>query len=387
MFLKVTGHVLIEDEDKNVLLDKTNAIHPQNMARVIARSLSNEDNHSIYSIAFGNGGTTVDAAFNIIYKTPNDGISPDVRQWDSRLYNEMYREIIDEGTVVEPNELIGEDLGSAGPNVGNRVGGGAVPLDDPASIPNISGPGVRSIEEGLISRVQITSVINPSEPLGSTDDFVFDELGLYTSGAPAIDSSGYQNIGYGDKESTSETGLVPGETYDFNIQVDGTLIPIQLTPPISGGSGSGGEFLYGDLCQALNTGDITWNSLWTPSVSPIGQARVSITDNTTIFSTITGSSTNGFLQFVSGTSGTTSSILISRGTTNDILTALGITDDSGIGTPIVGYNAGVQNDPSSSTNERERLLTHLIFEPITRPIGRQFTIKYSLLVTVARTTS
>ena len=82
--VQVKGHLKIEDDLGNVLVDKDNAIHPQNMARVFARALSNEHNYFINRIAFGNGGTTVDAAFTVTYRTPNDGQSPDVATWDSQ---------------------------------------------------------------------------------------------------------------------------------------------------------------------------------------------------------------------------------------------------------------------------------------------------------------
>ena len=43
--LNVKGHVNIVDKvSGEVLLDQCNAIHPQNMSRVIARALSHESN-------------------------------------------------------------------------------------------------------------------------------------------------------------------------------------------------------------------------------------------------------------------------------------------------------------------------------------------------------
>ena len=73
----VKGHLHIEDDLGNVLVDKDNAIHPQNMARVISRALANESNYFIKEIAFGNGGTdisedllnyTAEGTKNLIYK-------------------------------------------------------------------------------------------------------------------------------------------------------------------------------------------------------------------------------------------------------------------------------------------------------------------------------
>ncbi len=69
---RVIGHVVVKEHDKvgdagRVLLDQKNAVHPQNMARIFARALANESNYFIHRIAFGNGGTDIDVASNIIY--------------------------------------------------------------------------------------------------------------------------------------------------------------------------------------------------------------------------------------------------------------------------------------------------------------------------------
>jgi len=392
---KVQGHVKIEDDTGNVLVDKTNAVHPQNIARVIARSLSNESNYNIYRIAFGNGGTTVDAASTITYRTPNDGQPPDVRTWDSRLYNETYSEIVNEGSItLNPN--LGTDPGSAGPNTGTRPGGGAVPSADPASVPNVSGPGVRSNELGLTSEVVVTSVINPQEPLGqytldtstnTESSFTFDELGLYTTGAPAIDSNGSQDVDVGNRTSQNDTTLLANTQYSFNIAVDGGAIQlISFTTPAAGGSGTGGEILYGDLCEAINTGDIAWNAAWAGSSPLPNNATVSITDTTASFPSITGAQTFGYLRFTSATVGITSSISLTAGTTGlDLFASLNAPTGGVIQTASDGQAAGVQNDPLNPSTERERLLTHLIFSPVLKSANRTLTITYTLTISVART--
>jgi hypothetical protein len=116
--ISVKGHVKIEDDLGEVLLDKDNAIHPQNMARVIARALAREDNYYIHRIAYGNGGTIVDAVQQITYRTPNDGIA-DGGTWTSRMYNETYSEIVDDS------------------NVDVSTGVGANPTGDPTTTPNV----------------------------------------------------------------------------------------------------------------------------------------------------------------------------------------------------------------------------------------------------------
>lgn len=394
----VKGHVRIEDDLGNVLLDKTNAVHPQNMSRVIARALSLESNFWIHRIAFGNGGTQIDGTGQIEYNTVNDGQAPDVRTWDSRIYNETYSEIINEGQVVL-NPLLGTDPGSSGPNVPSRPGGGADPSGDPASIPHVSGPGVRSNELGLTSEVVITSILNPGEPTGQFNfdsfppgspgtedpesDFTFDEIGLYTTGAPAIDSAGYQYVDIGNKRSTDDSGLMAAMDYDFEITVDGGVTTtVTISTPAGGGSGPGGEILYGDIAEAINTSDAAWGA---PSLP--GGATISITDPNDDFASFAGTQTFGFLKFESPTTGVGSTIVLGAGGSGapaDLFAAL----EGGIGgtlvTPVDGLAAGVQNDPVNPETERERLLTHIIFSPVLKAANRTLQITYTLTVSVQR---
>jgi len=391
----LTGHCHIEDDLGNVLLDKSNAIHPQNMARIIARALANEAHSSVYRIAFGNGGTIVDAAYTVTYKTPNDGQSPDIATWDSRIYNETYSEIVDEGRTTL-NPALGSDPGSADLNTGVRGGGGAVPSSDPVAVPHVSGPGVRSAELGVTSEVTISCTLNGNEPrgqhvndsvpVGTESDFVFDEIGLYTEGSPAISTSGYHQIAFGSvsKTSTSDTGLVANTTYSFNIQIDGgSAQVISFTVPLSGGSGSGGEVLYGDLCEALNTNDPTWNIL--PS-SP--NATFSITDLTDgTFPSIAGAQTSGYLHVQSSTSGASSSINLSGSATTNWLGLLNPPAGAQLLAPVAGVVAGLQNSPTTPETQRERLLAHLIFSPVLKTANRTLAIRYTITVAVARTIS
>lgn len=404
--LVVEGHLNIIDDLGNILVDKSNAVHPQNLARVFARSLSHEHNYYIYRMAFGNGGTIVDAAYTVTYKTPNDGQSPDSATWDSRIYNETYSEIIDAGQDILNSDL-GVDPGSADLNTGVRSGGGSVPASDPPAVLHVSGPGVRSNELGVTSEVIITCVLNGDEPTGqflsdsnpssenTETSFVFDEIGLYTSGAPAISTSGYQYVDVGNRKSTDDTGLVPGTQYQFGISVDGgTVIVITFTTPVSGGSGTAGEILYGDLCQAINTGSIAWGLT---GVNPLpGGATITITDYTGgIFPTIQGQQTFGFIKVQSPTAGATSSIdlplpgsgwSVSVGATY-LFSSSAINPPIGgtLNSPVAGVAAGAQNNPITPSLERERLLTHLIFSPVLKSQNRALTITYTLTISVART--
>jgi hypothetical protein len=88
--LQIRGHIKIFDpETKEVYIDKTNAIHYENMSVALANSLSNQGYGMIEGMAFGNGGTEVDPSGIITYLTPNNVGS------NSSLYNQTYYKVID----------------------------------------------------------------------------------------------------------------------------------------------------------------------------------------------------------------------------------------------------------------------------------------------------
>jgi hypothetical protein len=150
---KIKGHVLVKDKNTGeVLCDKFNAVHPQNMAKVLARGLANEPNQQIFQIALGNGGTYIDSTQSIVYNSPNIvGISAD-------LYNTTYTEVVDDG--------------NSGVGIGNSVISQAAPSPDISSL--------------VICTIQLSA----NEPAGqaTTDGvttnpdslYTFDELGLKT---------------------------------------------------------------------------------------------------------------------------------------------------------------------------------------------------------------
>ena len=79
--ISVDGHCLIKDADTGeILLDKHNAINFQNFAFAVSNLLANKTENSnqffIDKIAFGYGGTSIDANGNITYKNPKvDGVN------------------------------------------------------------------------------------------------------------------------------------------------------------------------------------------------------------------------------------------------------------------------------------------------------------------------
>lgn len=148
----MTGHVYIEDDIGNVLLDKYNAIHFENMSVAIARALSGSPDGHIYEMHFGNGGTTVSGTGAITYLPPN------VEASDAQLYNDTYYKIIDESS----------------------------PINVDASRNSVSSKHVLGLK---FSDIIIKCTLEFGEPSGqqafddSTNaegEFVFDEIGLKT---------------------------------------------------------------------------------------------------------------------------------------------------------------------------------------------------------------
>ena len=155
--LNVSGHILIRDKESGEeLVNKRNAIHYGNMARVVALALKNADNEYINFIAYGSGGTSVDTARNVIYKNPRVSESFDS---SASLYNRTFQKSF---TTQDDNNKI------------------------------------EVIQGASYSDLKITSTLGFAEPSGqdlfdtSTDnegDFVFDELGLFTNATDINDAT------------------------------------------------------------------------------------------------------------------------------------------------------------------------------------------------------
>lgn len=161
--VEVDGHVFIKDVDTGeVLLDKHNAINFENIALAIAHTLSNKtdaDNKGLFinKMAFGNGGTIIDATGSISYKTPNTSNS------SGTLYHKTYQKTVDE---VETGN--------------NKM--------EVVPYPNYP-----------YSDLVVTATLDYNEPDGQGDfdtsasfdgDFIFDEIGLaMESGEDSADDS------------------------------------------------------------------------------------------------------------------------------------------------------------------------------------------------------
>ena len=88
------GHIKIHNpETGEVIVDKRNAIHYENMSISLAESIGNAGTGWIYQMGFGNGGTSVDDTGIITYLTPNSTGT------NASLYNETFTKVVDDRSV------------------------------------------------------------------------------------------------------------------------------------------------------------------------------------------------------------------------------------------------------------------------------------------------
>jgi len=93
------GHIKIHDpESGEVIVNKRNAIHYENMSISLAESIGNGGTGWIYEMSLGNGGTSVDPTGIITYLTPNSTGT------NASLYNQTYTKVVDDRSVnnVDP---------------------------------------------------------------------------------------------------------------------------------------------------------------------------------------------------------------------------------------------------------------------------------------------
>lgn len=91
MFPTVEGFVLIRDAiTGEILVDKKNAIHFENMSEALALSLANRPTGHIHEMVFGNGASTVSGTGAVTYFPPN------VTGKTAQLYNQTYRKVVDD---------------------------------------------------------------------------------------------------------------------------------------------------------------------------------------------------------------------------------------------------------------------------------------------------
>lgn len=171
---QVIGTLSIYDKDSGtILVKKKNAIHPGNMAYVLACALSgsstsvNQGNDSPYIdwMAFGNGGSQ--SGTTISYRSPNVSEIYDelaMTSSTSKLYSKTYQQKTN-NTVYFP----GEDMGD-GEVVPNRT----AKINFKVELSHDAYEDMQQLEDPSISTPETDS----STDTKSVDAFTFDEIGL-----------------------------------------------------------------------------------------------------------------------------------------------------------------------------------------------------------------
>ena len=162
----VRGHIKIFDPASGeVFIDKSNAIHYENISTALAYNLAHKDQNFIYEMHFGNGGTNVDPTGVITYLPPN------TTGQNSNLYNGTYSKIVDDASAVNTN-------------------------------PTQNYIQVRHIPGQVYTDILVTCLLDYGEPSGQsafdnsqtmTDTYTFDELGLFgrsTDGSNGLATTG-----------------------------------------------------------------------------------------------------------------------------------------------------------------------------------------------------
>lgn len=89
--IRAEGRVLIRDGvTGEVLVQKNNAIHYENLSEAIALALANRVAGTVHEMSFGNGASTVSGTGAITYFPPN------VLGAEASLYNQTYSKVIND---------------------------------------------------------------------------------------------------------------------------------------------------------------------------------------------------------------------------------------------------------------------------------------------------
>jgi hypothetical protein len=149
--ISVRGHIKIFDpKTKEIFVNKSNAIHYENLSEALANSIARTNSGFIYEMHFGNGGTTVDPTGVINYLPPN------VKTQNSDLYNPTYYKVVDNNSIKNVDKSK------------NKIE-------------------VRHVPGTVYSDILISCLLDYGEPAGQSlfdnsqnlsESYVFDELGL-----------------------------------------------------------------------------------------------------------------------------------------------------------------------------------------------------------------
>ena len=161
----IKGHIKITDYDTGeVLADKPNSVNYEAISLAMAQTLadwsvSGQRLGYIYSMAFGNGGSSVDPTGVITYLPPN------VTGLNANLYNQTYSKVVDQNSVADTD-----------------------PTTNYMTVTHTSGQ--------LYSDIVVTCLLDYGEPAGQqafdnatnyNGEYVFDELGLQVWNGSATD--------------------------------------------------------------------------------------------------------------------------------------------------------------------------------------------------------
>ena len=144
-FIKITDPVTGE-----VLVDKKNAIHYENISVAMAQTPSDRNLGYIYLMAFGNGGSSVDPTGVITYLPPN------TTGQNADLYNQTYAKVVNDNSAADTD-----------------------PTNNKMTVLHTAG--------NVYTDILVTCLLDYGEPAeqqafdNSTNfdgEFVFDELGL-----------------------------------------------------------------------------------------------------------------------------------------------------------------------------------------------------------------
>jgi hypothetical protein len=157
---KIEGFIKIHDPATGeILVDKKNAIHYENISIAMAQTLSDRNLGYIYQMAFGNGGSSVDPTGIITYLPPN------TTGQNATLYNETYAKVVNDNSAANTD------------TANNKM-----------TVLHTSGK--------VYTDILVTCLLDYGEPPGqqafdnSTNfngEYVFDELGLKTWNGSATD--------------------------------------------------------------------------------------------------------------------------------------------------------------------------------------------------------
>ena len=164
--LSAEGHLKIWDIDSGeVLVNNRNAINAENLSIALVNCLGDKNQHSVYEMHFGNGGTIIDNLGVISYKSPN------VNGQNEDLYNPTFFKVVnaDSPLNTDPNKNYMTVEHINGVNYTDLVINCVLDYTEPSATDTVFN----------LAGVAQSDVDNAADFNGS---FVFDEIGLKSKG-------------------------------------------------------------------------------------------------------------------------------------------------------------------------------------------------------------